>query len=62
VKIEICDDVAECHECGHLSKNYTLIWLDHLCQHFVCFCPSCLKKFLKEIKDFLTREADDEQA
>lgn len=45
----ILDDDIECNECGKVGCPRTLIWLDHLCKHFIALCDNCLTEVKKLI-------------
>jgi len=50
MKIEkILDEALECNECGEVGCPRTVIWLDHLCTHFIAFCHECYPEFVELI-------------
>ena len=44
------DKNIECNECGVVGRSRYLVWLDHLCKHFVALCPLCFCRLAKELK------------
>jgi hypothetical protein len=39
----LTDDDQECHACGAIGRPRRLIYLDHLCQHYVGLCEVCFE-------------------
>jgi hypothetical protein len=50
-KEEILHEAIECSECGLVGCPRTVIWLDHLCKHFIAFCHTCYPEFVALVRD-----------
>jgi len=40
----LTDENQECHSCGKVGRPRRVIKLDHLCQHYIALCETCLEK------------------
>ena len=49
-KEEVLGEALECNECGKVGCPRVVIWLDHLCKHFLAFCHECYPEFLKLVE------------
>lgn len=55
IEIELKEDV-ECNWCGKVGGGRYLIWLDHLCKHFIGLCPIHFGRFISELIKFRRNE------
>lgn len=39
----LTDDDQECHVCGEIGRPRRLIFMEHLCQHYVGLCEKCFR-------------------